>query len=353
MAWERLRGRGAAENPPNRFERLHLEPDSEDVPEEDRTAPATQFLAVRSRSAITRNDSPDLPFSFSLNPYMGCEHGCAYCYARTYHEYWGFSAGLDFETRILVKPDIAKILAEELSRPSWHPAIINLSGITDPYQPVERRLRLTRQCLEVLVEFGNPFFVITKNHLITRDRDVLMEAARHGLCAVLLSVTTLDAELGGVLEPRASRPQARLAAIQTLADAGVPVGVNAAPLIPGLTDHELPAIIKAAVESGAQYAGYSIVRLPGAVETVFSNWLAAHTPGHREKVLNRIREIHGGRLNSTEFGGRFRGEGPHAQAIRSLFQAAVLRSGISKERPVLRTDGFRRPGPVQADMFEL
>jgi DNA repair photolyase len=360
------RGRGSSENPANRFERLVLEPDPDpaarlaaDDPEaqdpdfrDGHSNPATEFLRVTSRTAITRNDSPDLPFDFSINPYMGCEHGCAYCYARTYHEFWGFSAGLDFETKILVKEDVPDLLRKELSSPKWKPAVINLSGITDPYQPVERRLKLTRQCLEILIEFRNPFSIITKNRLVTRDLDLLARAAELGICSVLLSVTTLDPVLGGVLEPRASRPAARLDAIRILSEAGIPVGVNAAPLIPGLTDRELPSIIESAAQAGASFAGYSITRLPGAVETVFTQWLDRYAPGHRDKVLRRIRECHGGTANSSEFGNRFRGTGPHAEMIRGLFLSALQKAGLPNIRPVLRTDQFCNPLGKQLDFLD-
>src|SRR6516164_4617246 len=255
------RGRGAADNPANRFEAIHYEIDP-DVDESERPAPTTQFLKDTSRSIIATNDSPDVGFSASINPYRGCEHGCAYCYARPTHEYLGFSAGLDFETKIMVKEDAARLLRRELSSPRWRPRAIAMSGVTDPYQPAERRFRLTRRCLEVLAEFRNPVGIVTKNRLVERDRDVLGDLARDRAAAVWLSVTTLDGSLAGKMEPRASQPAGRLAAITALADAGVPVGVLTAPVIPGLNDHELPAILTAARQAGARFAGYTMVRLP-------------------------------------------------------------------------------------------
>ena len=251
--------RGAADNPPNRFEKIHLEPDADwhpDADAEDGSTPGlrTQFFKDHSQSALAHNDSPDIGFRSSLNPYRGCEHGCIYCYARPTHEYLGFSAGLDFESRIMVKEDAPELLRRELSSPKWQPQVIFMSGVTDCYQPVERKLKLTRRCLEVLAEFRNPVFIITKNRLVTRDLDLLGELARHHAVAVWLSITTLDNDLRKLMEPRTSPPAARLAALRELVAAGIPVGVNAAPMIPGLTDHEMPAIFQAAREAGATSA---------------------------------------------------------------------------------------------------
>src|SRR5438270_334319 len=230
--------RGAGSNPPNRFEKIHLEPDSDWNPEED-PLPRTQFLRDRTSTLITYNDSPDVGFEASINPYRGCEHGCVYCYARPYHEYLGFSSGLDFETKILVKEDAPELLRKELASRRWTPKVLAISGVTDAYQPIERKLQLTRSCLEVLEEFRNPVMIITKNQLVARDVDVLKRMAEFKCAAVFLSITTLDAELARVMEPRTSSPANRLAAIETLAGEGVPVGVLAAPTIPGLTDHEI------------------------------------------------------------------------------------------------------------------
>ncbi len=247
------RGRGASWNPPNRFERLEYLRDEEAVAED---SPAgTRFFRDPTRTLITRNDSPDVPFERSINPYRGCEHGCIYCFARPTHEYLGFSAGLDFETRILVKEDAPELLREELSARSWKPQVIAISGVTDPYQPVERGLELTRRCLEVLAEFRNPVVIITKNHLVVRDLDYLRELARWNAVSVCLSVTTLDESLTGTMEPRTSRPHLRLAAIEALASAGVPTGVMVAPVIPAVTDHEIPAILEASAKAGGELCG--------------------------------------------------------------------------------------------------
>src|SRR2546425_7907726 len=272
-----LRARGAAETPPNRFEKIALERDP-DWSDPDEPAPQTQFFKDQSDSIINYNESPDVGFEASVNPYRGCEHGCIYCYARSFHEYLGFSSGLDFETKIMVKENAPELLRRELISPKWKPKVIALSGVTDCYQPVERKLNLTRRCLEVLANFRNPVAIVTKNHLVTRDLDVLGELARHDAAAVFISITTLDTELRKVMEPRTSPPASRLSAIETLANAGIPVGVLVAPVIPGLTDHETPAIIAAAVQAGAQFAGYVVLRLPHAVAPLFEPWLARQFP---------------------------------------------------------------------------
>src|SRR5262249_29963864 len=250
---------------------LHYERDQEADPEGP--APATQFFRDSSRTIIARNDSPDVGFDASINPYRGCEHGCTYCYARPTHEYLGFSAGLDFETKIMVKEDAPELLRRELAAPRYQPKPLALSGVTDPYQPIERRLQLTRRCLEVLVEFRNPVVIVTKNHLVTRDADLLGELATRRAVAVFVSVTTLDADLARILEPRASSPPGRLDAVKELAELGIPVGVLVAPVIPGLTDHELPSILKAVASAGAISAGYVMLRLPHAVAVLFEQWL--------------------------------------------------------------------------------
>ncbi|HEV3080023.1 MAG TPA: PA0069 family radical SAM protein [Gemmataceae bacterium] len=344
-------GRGVSINPPNRFERLRYEAELEDEVQ-DQPGPRTQFLKDTSRSIIATNDSPDVGFSASINPYRGCEHGCAYCYARPTHEYLGFSAGLDFESKILVKEDAPALLRRELAAPRWPPQVLGISGVTDPYQPVERRLQLTRRCLEVLAEFRNPVAIITKNHLVTRDLDILAELARHDAVVVFLSVTTLDGELGRTLEPRASQPSGRLAAIEELSRAGVPVGVMVAPIIPGLTDHEMPAILAAAAQAGARFAGYTMLRLPLAVAPIFEQWLSQNVPEKKDKVLARLREIRSGKLNDPRFGSRMRGEGLLAETIKDLFTMARKRAGIGARDLNLSTAEFRRPGQAQGLLFD-
>ena len=346
-----LRGRGAADNPPTRFARSWTERDPE-WNDADDPAPRTQFFQDATASIISYNDSPDIGFNASVNPYRGCEHGCAYCYARPFHEYLGFSAGLDFETKILVKMDAPKLLQQELASPKWKPQVLALSGVTDPYQPVERRLQLTRKCLEVLVEFRNPVAIVTKNHLITRDIDLLQSLAKVQAVEANLSVTTLDPDLARRLEPRTSSPRQRLEAIRALAGAGIPVGVLVAPIIPGLTDHEMPAILKAAAEAGVRWAGKEVLRLPLAVAPLFEDWLSRHEPGRKEKVLQRIRSLRGGKLNDPRFGTRMRGEGLFAEQLSRLFHVTCRRLGLAREGPVLSIAGFRRPTGTQMSLFD-
>ncbi len=337
-----IRGRGAAGNPANRFDGIDL--DREAWTAED-PGPETLLLRDRSRSIITRNRSPDVGFEASINPYRGCEHGCVYCYARPTHEYLGFSAGLDFESRILVKEDAPRLLREALSSPDWEPQILAMSGVTDPYQPAERRLRITRGCLEVLAEARNPVSIITKGRLVTRDADLLAELAAHRAARVTVSVTSLDESLRRVLEPRAPTPERRLEAIEKLAGAGVPVGVLVAPVIPGLTEHELPAILEAAADAGATHAGWVMLRLPHGVSGLFEAWLETHFPWRKDKVLGRIRDVRGGELNDPRFGSRMRGHGPLAEHIAGLFRVAARRFGLDGGSAPLSTADFRRPSP--------
>ncbi|MDA8016021.1 MAG: PA0069 family radical SAM protein [Thermoanaerobaculia bacterium] len=333
------KGRAAAHNPQNRFDRLEIE---SEVPGPDRVA--TQYLRDASRSLISRNQSPDVPFDVSLNPYRGCEHGCAYCYARPSHEYLGFSAGLDFESRILVKEDAPELLRRELTSPNWAPQTLALSGITDPYQPVEKKLRVTRRCLEVLAEMRHPVGLITKNALVTRDIDLLAELAKYEAVRVNVSVTTLDGGLSAKMEPRASHPRRRLDAVSKLADAGIPVGVMVAPVVPGLTDHEIPSIVEAAARAGADGAAYLVMRLPGPVEGIFLSWLERHFPDRKGKVISRLLSLREGKLSDSRFGTRMRGHGAFAQHMRRAFQLAVRRHGLDRDLPPLRTDAFRAPG---------
>jgi DNA repair photolyase len=340
------RGRGTAGNPINRFERIEVvseEPSPERI--------ATVFLRDASRTILARNESPDVPFDVSINPYRGCEHGCAYCYARPTHEYLGFSAGLDFETRILVKESAPELLRGELESSRWKPQAVGISGVTDPYQPVERRLQLTRRCLEVLAGYRNPVALITKNHLVTRDADLLAELAGHGAATVVLSITTLDGELTRILEPRTSHPRDRLRALRDLSRRQIPCGVLVAPVIPGLNDHEIPAILEAAAEAGAGSATFIPLRLPGAVAGLFEEWLERHLPDRRRKILNRIRSTRGGRLNDPNFGSRMQGEGIFAEQIRSLFEATRRRLGLGPQGPELSTAAFRRQGEEQLGLF--
>ncbi len=340
------RGRGAGGNPPNRFEQISVERDAEWNPEED-PAPRTQFLRDLSQSIISYNDSPDISWRAGINAYRGCEHGCSYCYARNTHEYLGFSAGLDFETKIMVKENAPELLRRELASPRWKPQMLAMSGVTDCYQPIERRLQLTRKCLAVLAEFRNPVTIITKNHLVTRDIDLLRELATFQAALVHLSVNSLDSLLARKLEPRAASPKMRLAAIEALAEAGIPVGVLVAPVVPGLNDHEIPAVLAAAKSAGAGWAGTEILRLPLTVAPIFQQWLEENFPEKKEKVLNRIRAIRGGKLNDARFGSRMRGEGIFAEQISQMFHVARRKAGIAECWPELSCAAFRRPEGAQ------
>jgi DNA repair photolyase len=350
MSQPPVRGRGASNNPPNRFDEIRLEPDSETAPEE--LLRPTRYFRDTTQTIISYNDSPDVGFDASINPYRGCEHGCIYCYARPTHEYLGFSAGLDFESRIMVKESAPELLRKELSARKWKPRVIAMSGVTDCYQPAERRFQLTRRCLQLLAEFRNPACIITKSHLVTRDLDVLGEMAAFQGAAVYISITTLDANLTPRLEPRAALPEHRLAAIRALHGVGVPVGVLVAPVIPGLTDHEMPAIIAAAVEAGARCAGYVPLRLPFGVSDLFEQWLGQHFTNRKDKVLNQIRSLRGGRLNDPEFGSRMRGEGLFAEQLHQLFKVSVRKHGIEERRLPLSAAQFRVPSGRQLVLFQ-
>jgi DNA repair photolyase len=357
-----LRGRGTSENPEGRFERLYQVEDLEAREREEREkreggaasdppVRKTQYLRDASRSVLAGNTSPDINYNLGLNPYRGCEHGCVYCYARPTHEYLGMSAGLDFETKILVKEDAPQLLRKELAKRSYRPQTIGISGVTDPYQPVERVLKITRGCLEVLAECRNPVGLITKNSLITRDIDHLRELAGYSAVSVHLSVTTLNADLHRVMEPRASHPTQRLRAIEALAKASVPVGVMIGPVIPGLSDHEIPAILEAAANAGASYANHVILRLPGAVEQLFPAWLERHFPDRRDKVLNRLRSLRGGELHDSRFYSRMSGEGVFAKQIHRLFEISRRRVGLRDVVGELSSAHFRRPTHGQLDLF--
>jgi DNA repair photolyase len=345
-----LRGRGAIGNPAGRFERLAVISERIDD-DDDRPPRATELYPDTSKSILSYNDSPDVGMAVYLNAYRGCEHGCIYCYARPYHEYLGLSAGVDFESRIFVKENAAALLRAELLAKSWTPQAIGFSGVTDCYQPVERKLQLTRACLEVMAEFRNPVAVITKSHTVTRDIDVLRELASHHAAQVMVSITTLDDDVAAVMEPRASRPQRRLDAVRQLAVAGIPVGVMVAPIVPGLTDHEVPAILKAAADAGALTAGRTVVRLPYGVKDLFAEWLEAHFPERKDKVLNRVRDMRGGKLNDPNFGSRMSGDGPFAEAIHQMFDVHRRKFGLTK-KVELSTAAFRRPADPQLSLFE-
>jgi len=349
------KGRGAVTNPAGRFEPTRRVADDDGWGEHDDAdfAPAPLRTTVspdRSRSVITRNNSPDVGFSQSINPYRGCEHGCVYCYARPSHAYLGLSPGLDFESKLFAKHDAAAVLERELSRPGYRCDVIALGTNTDPYQPIERERQITRRILEVLARCNHPVSIVTKSALILRDLDILGDMAARGLASAMISVTTLDRGLARRMEPRAATPSRRLEAIRALNEAGVPAGVMAAPIIPGLTDHEIEPILAAAGRAGACAAGFTLVRLPHEIKDLFRNWLAAHAPLRAAHVERLIRETRGGKLNDPDFGSRMRGTGPYAEQIRQRFSLACKRFGIPRRFPALDTAQFRPPSKPSAQL---
>jgi DNA repair photolyase len=353
---EVIKGRGAASNPGGRFEAVHAEAcdDGWDTVEELPRRPETMLQADHPRHAITRNDSPDIPFDQSINPYQGCEHGCVYCYARPSHSYWNLGPGLDFETRIFYKPGFARLLDRELRARGYVCKPINLGANTDPYQPAEREHKTTRELLEVLLAHRHPVTIVTKGALVLRDLDLLTALAAQRLVAVMVSLTTLDDELKRTLEPRAASPAARLRIIERLTAAGVPVGVLIAPIVPALNDHEIERLVEAAAAAGARSAAYIPVRLPHELGELFSQWLAAHYPDRAERVLSLIREMRGGRLNDPRFGHRMRGEGAYAALLARRFEAAARRFGLDRRHTAdLDITRFLADpdAPTQAELF--
>lgn len=351
----RIKGRGAQHNPGNRFERLYIEQFKSDeldnfAEEESEKKVPTQFFYDTSKSVIAKNDSYDVGFEYSFNPYRGCEHGCVYCYARPTHEYLGFSSGTDFESKIMIKKDAPKLLEAEFNKKSYKPDLIMFSGNTDCYQPVERNLKITREALKVCLKYRNPVSVITKNDLILRDTDILKELANLNLVSVSVSVTTLNKDLVRKMEPRTSTPERRLQIIEELAGRNIPVGVSIAPVIPGLNDEEIPAILKQASLRGAVFASHIMLRLPYAVKELFLQWIKSEFPERESKIVNKIREMRDGKLNDYEFGTRFSGKGELAETTHTLFEISCRKYGLNKEKTVLRKDLFRRVNN-QIEMF--
>jgi DNA repair photolyase len=356
MALRHVHGRGATTNPPNRFEELQVYPSNGELAQyfedpEPARGVVTKFYYDHTRSILAKNDSPDIGFTYSLNPYRGCEHGCIYCYARPTHEYLGFSSGIDFESKIMVKLDAPRLLEETFNHAQWEPQVVAFSGNTDCYQPAERTFGLTRKCLEVFLRYRNPVSIITKNALIQRDVDLLKELASRNLVVVILSITTLDASLVRIMEPRTATPRKRLETIEYLSRHGIPTGVNVAPIIPGLNESEMPRILRAAACAGATRAGYTLVRLPYAVKELFQGWLQQHMPGRASNILHRLRAMRGGSLSNPEFGRRMTGEGVMATTLRQLFDAACAHEGLNKQSVHLRTDLFTTPKPPQMNLF--
>jgi DNA repair photolyase len=345
----RIVGRAAAGHHPNRFESVHLEDDREHLEHEEEPAERrveTVLLPDQSQTIIRENDSPDIPFRYSINPYRGCEHGCSYCYARPSHETLGLDAAIDFETKIMVKYDAAKLLRAELNHPRWQGEQITISGVTDCYQPAERDLKITRSLLEVMLEARQPLSIITKNALVLRDLDLLAPLAARNLVQVNISLCSLDAELLRTMEPRTSSPAARLRAMRELTAAGVPTRVMCAPVIPGLTDEAIPSVLQASHEAGAQAAGFVLLRLPFAVKPIFLNWLELHYPLKRPRVEGLIKETRGGKLNDPRFGTRMRGEGNYAKQIEQTFRVFAHKYGLDKRLPDLDSSQFVPPQPA-------
>ena len=345
----RARGRGAAINTPNKFFKQEIEYTSEDWQqwEDPEVNPKTQFIEEESKTLMSVSDSPDLPDFHSINPYRGCEHGCIYCYARNSHEYWGFSAGLDFETKIVVKKNAPQLLEKLFNSKKWVPHQIHISGNTDCYQPGEKKYRLTRQLLEICLRYRNPVSILTKNALILRDLDVLEKMAKLNLVHAALSITSLNEELRSALEPRTVTGKRRLQVLKTLSDAGIPTGVMTAPIIPGLNDQEIPALIQAIAENGALWSHYTVVRLNGAISTLFDEWIHHHFPDRAAKVLNQIKECHGGVVNDSRFGIRMVGEGNFAENIRQLHDHSCRKYLAGRELPPLDTSQFMRAGQMR------
>lgn len=351
---QQVRGRGARSNATSRFDSLKREAFDDGWTIEDE-APAqlrTSVLPDKAKTIIARNTSPDVGFDRSINPYRGCEHGCIYCYARPAHAFLGLSPGIDFESRLFFKPDAAALLEAELSARAYQPRVIHIGGDTDPYQPLERDLRVTRQVLEVLQRFGHPFSIITKSALIQRDADILADMASRNLVRAAISITTLDRRLARSMEPRAATPERRLAAVRTLSEAGVPVVVMFAPCIPGLNDHEMEGVLERAAEAGAVSAGYVALRLPLEIKDLFEEWLASDHPDRASRVMSLVRQIRGGKAYDSRFGARMKGEGPVAQMMSQRFKAARKRYGLDRRLPDLSLDRFAPP-PKAGDQIDL
>jgi DNA repair photolyase len=340
-----LQGRGAQLNTKNPYRKQEIVAEHiEGLDEELITDEKTQLFFEYPKNIVNKVDSPDLHLMNSLNPYQGCEHGCVYCYARNVHNYWGYSAGLDFERKIIVKPDAAKLLRKYFNNKNYKPEVISLSGNTDCYQPTERKMKITRSLLEVFLEYKNPVGMITKNSLILRDLDILSELAKLNLVHVMVSLTSLKEEIRLMMEPRTATAKNRLKVIYELSNAGIPIGVMTAPIIPGLTSEEIPNLIEAAAANGALVAGYTIVRLNGAVKDIFKDWLYKSLPDAADKIWNQIKECHGGQVNDTRWGTRMSGEGKIAESIKQLHQLSVKKFMSGRKMPGYNFELFKRPG---------
>ncbi|AZI23815.1 PA0069 family radical SAM protein [Pedobacter sp. G11] len=339
-----FRGRGAQVNPHNKFLKdVYVKEYDEGIDDWEESDHKTSFIFENSKSIVNKVDSPDVGMAYSLNPYQGCEHGCTYCYARNSHQYWGYSAGIEFERKIIVKKDAPLLFKKFLEKKGWDASTISLSGNTDCYQPAERKFKLTRQLLEIALEYKQPIGMITKNSLILRDKDILQEMARLNLCMVYVSINSLNEDLRQVMEPRTTTAKQRLKVVEELSKAGIPMGVVVAPLVPGLSDHEIPKILKAVASAGAIQAGYTVVRLNGAIAQIFEDWLQKNFPDRFEKVWHMIQSCHGGNVNDSRFGDRMRGDGHIAKMIRDNFKLHCRLNGLNVKRIVLNHSHFKVP----------
>ena len=352
-----IKGRGSQFNLPNRFEKVYIEP-SDDYDEyfdgDEIRKIETVFFKDYSKSVLVKNESPDIGAGYSINPYRGCEHGCVYCYARPTHEYLGFSPGLDFETKIMVKHDAHILLEKEFAKKNWMPQTVLFSGNTDCYQPVERKLEITRKCLGVFLRFGNPVVIITKNALVQRDIDILKELSEQNLVRVVISITTLKKDLQRKMEPRTSSPAMRLQTMNVLSSNGITAAVNVAPIIPGLTDEEIPEILRSASENGAIYAGRIMLRLPHSVKELFSSWIRKEFPDRADKILNRIKELRGGKLYDSNFSTRLTGEGIWAETIKKIFESNCRKYGLNKNKTPMPVSHFKIPDSLsESDQYNI
>lgn len=346
------KGRGAQYNPKNKFLKgEYVQEHIESIDDWEQELRKTEYIYDDSRTIVNKVDSPDVGMAFSANPYQGCEHGCIYCYARNSHEYWGYSAGMDFESRIVVKQNAPQLLKKFFENKNWVPTTISLSGNTDCYQPIERKMRITRKMLEICLEYRNPVGIISKNALILRDLDILTELAKHNLVQVFSSITSMDEDLRKVLEPRTASYRSRLKVVETLSNSGVPTGIMNAPIIPGLNDSHMHDVLKASAEAGAKWAGYTVVRLNGAVGPIFKDWLYKAFPDRAEKVWNMICSCHGGNVNDSRWGNRMIGDGKFAELIRTQFKLYCNKYGLNKTKLELNTNDFRRIKKGQLPLF--
>ncbi len=346
------KGRGAQYNPKNRFLKgEYVQEHVEGIDDWEQDKRETQYIADNSKTIVNPVTSPDVGMLFSANPYQGCEHGCVYCYARNTHEYWGYSAGLDFESRIVIKKNAPALLRKYFDNKNWIPATISLSGNTDCYQPIERKMKLTRAMLEIFLEYRNPVGIITKNSLVLRDMDIIQELNKHNLVRVFTSITSLDENLRKIMEPRTASYKARLGVLETLSKAGIPTGVMNAPLIPGLNDMHMHDVLKAASEAGAKWAGYTVVRLNGPIGGIFKDWLTKTFPDRAEKVWHQIEECHDGQVNDSRIGNRIKGDGKFAEMIKNQFDIYCRKYHLNEIHESLNTTAFRRVKAGQGILF--